>query len=89
MRRDAKDLFDLFDNPSAMLRWIEQPEGMIFLGYIESMLELSREHLERDTEMVEIYRRQGRAEVLRGIHSLPEEFRQAIKQKAVKNGMVR
>lgn len=81
MSREPKDFWDIFDSPSSMLRWIDTPEGKVFFDYIDSMLEMSRERLERETEMVEIYRRQGRAEVLRNISGLREELLRSMSMK--------
>lgn len=76
----AKD--DPFDNPSAMLRWFEMPEGSIFLSYVYRLLEFSQLRLEKETDLVDIYRRQGRVDALKDINNLTEELRQQIKRKA-------
>lgn len=72
----------LFGSPSVALRWFEMPEGQMFLEYVNSALEYSRARLEKETEMVEIYRRQGRVDALKDIANLPKELRQTLKGKA-------
>lgn len=69
---------ELYDHPSAMLRWLESPEGVMLLTYINSLLEFSRRRLEKETEPVELYRRQGRIDGLKVVADLPEELRQIM-----------
>lgn len=69
-----------FDSPSAMIRWFDMPEGKLFLGYIEEMLELSQLRLEREVDLHEIYRRQGRIDALKDVFSLPEQFKEEIRR---------
>lgn len=70
---------ELFERPSAMLRWLEMPEGDMFLSYVYGLLEFSRKRLEKETEPVEIYRRQGRIDGLKVVADLPDELHQLVK----------
>lgn len=72
---------DPFENPSAMLRWFEMPEGIAFIAYIENMLDSSQARLERESETMEIFRRQGRITALKDIFHLPDELHRAMGKK--------
>ena len=63
-----------------MLRWFELPEGKMLLDYVSLSLEISRKRLEKESEPIEVYRRQGRIEGLKIVADLPEEFRQIMRR---------
>lgn len=72
---------ELYEHPSGMLRWFEQPEGAMLLTYLNNLLEIARKRLEKESEPVELYRRQGRIEGLKIVTDLPDELRQSIANK--------
>lgn len=53
----------------------------MFLGYISTLLDASRRQLEKESEPFELYRRQGKVEVLKMVFNLPNELKDLIQKK--------
>lgn len=71
----------LFDNAAEISRWLKEPAAASFLSWIKELNDRALKHLREDNESHDIYRNQGRVDILRQVLSLQVDLSEHLHRK--------
>jgi hypothetical protein len=72
---------ELLSNPNSMRQWLTSGEGRKFAAWLKSLDESNNKRLRESSDTAELFRCQGRAEILAKMIGLPKIIEDFINKK--------